>query len=230
MSKRCWVIIPSAGIGTRMHADSPKQYLPLAGRMVLEHSLSIFSGLSDVQKVVVVIHPDDHLFQHIDLSDYHDKVMKTTGGSERCLSVLKGLQALENLADDEDWVLVHDAARPCVTEEDIRLLIDTLNDSDVGGLLAIPVKDTLKRADDANSITETVDRSQLWHALTPQMFRYGQLKQAIEHAIEHDHQITDDASAIELLGLQPMIVEGSPTNIKLTYPKDLLFAEKLLGK
>ena len=206
-----------------MRADIPKQYLPLAGRTVLEHTLQRLSLHPLIAEIIVVISEGDTLWHNLHL-DWVAKPVKTViGGDERCHSVLNGLQALAKRADDNDWVLVHDAARPCLRPDDIEQLIIKCRD-DVGGLLAIPVRDTMKQSDPHGLCERTVERANLWHALTPQMFRLGLLRQALTDALNKQQLVTDEAMAMELAGYKPRLVEGHGDNIKITRPEDLALA------
>jgi 2-C-methyl-D-erythritol 4-phosphate cytidylyltransferase len=224
-----WAVIPAAGVGRRMGADRPKQYLTLAGRTVLEHTLDIFIRSPRITGLAVAIGGEDEYYRELTIRS--DKPMLVVhGGEERCHSVLNALRALKYQAADDDWVLVHDAARPCLSDEDLARLLDTLHDDPVGGLLAAPVTDTLKRADAEGCVAETVDRSGLWRAFTPQMFRYAMLMEAMESARQQGLLVTDEASAMELDGHAPRLVEGSPANIKITSPADLALAEFFLGQ
>ncbi|MCK5477866.1 MAG: 2-C-methyl-D-erythritol 4-phosphate cytidylyltransferase [Methylococcales bacterium] len=221
-SVKLWAVVPAAGVGKRMQADRPKQYLPLAGKTVLEQTLTRLLEADVFSAVVVAISKEDPYWPELEIS-MHERVITATGGKERADSVLSALKSLRENASDNDWVLVHDAARPCLTSTDVHLLIDRLKDDDVGGILALSSHDTLKKVDGLN-IIETIDRSAIWRALTPQMFRYGMLKQALEEA-EGNPAVTDEASALEMQGLQPKIVEGRPDNIKITRPEDLALAQ-----
>ena len=221
-SVKFWAVVPAAGVGKRMQADRPKQYLPLANKTVLEQTLMRLLDADVFSAVAVAVSKEDPYWPELELSS-HDKVITAAGGKERADSVLSALKSLRDRASDSDWVLVHDAARPCLTSSDIHLLIETLKDDDVGGILALSSHDTLKNVEGRN-ITETIDRSVIWRALTPQMFRYGMLKQALEQA-EGNPAVTDEASALEMQGLQPKIVEGRPDNIKITRPEDLALAQ-----
>ena len=224
---RYWVVIPAAGAGSRMGADMPKQYLPLIGRPVLAHTLERLAGHPRVAGTVVVLAPDDRRWDGLDLGPLA-RPRRVDGGAERCQSVLNGLEALAGEAADDDWALVHDAARPCVRREDIDRLLDDLADHPVGGLLGLPVRDTMKRADATGTVRETVSREGLWHALTPQIFRYGRLRRALGTVLESGRLVTDEAQAMELAGYRPQMVEGSPDNIKVTHPRDLALAELFL--
>ena len=218
----CWAVVPAAGAGKRMNADQPKQYLELAGKTVIEHTLSNLLQAHVFTAISVAISAEDVYWPEIVFST-HSKIITAAGGKERADSVLSALQAIRDQASDDDWVLVHDAARPCITSSDIHFLIDSLVNDDVGGILALASPDTLKQVDGL-AITGTLDRSHIWRALTPQMFRYGMLKNALEQT-QGNPAITDDASALELPGLQPKIVEGRPDNIKITRPEDLALAQ-----
>ena len=218
-----FALVPAAGFGARMGHELPKQYLPLAGQPMIFHALNTLCSCPEISTVFVVLAPDDTHFHTYDWSRFGDKLQPLfCGGEKRSDTVLNGLLASE--LEPDDWVLVHDAARPCLTQAHLAKLIAELRDDAVGGILAIPVADTLKRADANDRILRTESREQLWQAQTPQMFRAGLLTQALQNA----PQVTDEASAIEALGLQPKLVLSEPTNFKVTYPQDLLLAELLL--
>ncbi|EXF44280.1 2-C-methyl-D-erythritol 4-phosphate cytidylyltransferase [Pseudomonas sp. BAY1663] len=221
-----WVVIPAAGIGSRMRADRPKQYLQLAGRCILEHTLDCFLDHPRLLGLVVCLAPDDPYWQ--DLPCARDtRIQRAAGGSERCDSVLGGLQRLRELgAGAGDWVLVHDAARPNLARSDLDRLLAELADDAVGGLLAVPACDTLKRAGPDGRVVETVDRSVIWQAYTPQMFHLGGLQRSLAAALEAGATVTDEASAIEWAGLSPRLVEGRADNLKITRPEDLLWLER----
>lgn len=218
-----WAVVPAAGVGKRMNADRPKQYLELAGKTVIEHTLLRLLSAEVFTAVVVAISEEDPYWPDLDVS-VHKKIITAAGGKERADSVLSALKAIRTVASDDDWVLVHDAARPCITTIDIHHLIDSLKTDEIGGILALSSHDTLKSVQGDNIIVGTLDRSHIWRALTPQMFRYGLLKNALEVA-EGNAAITDEASALELQGMQPKIVEGRPDNIKITRPEDLALAQ-----
>lgn len=225
--KQFWAVIPAAGAGKRMAADRPKQYLPLQDKTVIEYSLNRLLDHSLIVGAVVALDKDDAYWS--ELSFKHDKpVLRVDGGSERCDSVLKALQGLsahlKNEALSDVWVLVHDAARPCVRADDLTRLIESASHDDNGGLLAVPVRDTMKRQQDNNRIQTTVDRNGLWHGLTPQMFKLSLLEEALQSAKEKGLHVTDDASAMELAGYAPLLVEGHEDNIKITRPFDLQLA------
>lgn len=221
--KNIWVIIPAAGVGRRMGTDTPKQYLLLNEKTVIEHTLDVFNTHDSISEIVVAVSKEDEYWPSLDLN-LSKPLHKVNGGTERCDSVLNGLKFLEDKAENNDWVLVHDAARPCLRKEDLTLLLETLQEHEVGGILAIPVRDTMKRSVGGNIIKETVERENLWHALTPQMFRYGLLKDALVSALNNNEVITDEASAIELAGYQSVLVEGHADNLKITRPEDLALA------
>ena len=221
---RYWAVVPAAGAGSRMAADRPKQYLPLAGRSVIEHSLDRLLNHLQISGAVVAISRGDGYWAA--LGYRHEKSLRLAmGGTERCHSVLNALAVLGEQAADTDWVLVHDAARPCLRSEDVDRLIVRCKGHPVGGILAVPVKDTIKKAGPGGEISETVDRATLWHAQTPQMFRLGDLRSALEQALDAQVLVTDEASALERLGRKPLLVEGHADNIKITRPEDLALAE-----
>ena len=229
-SPKYWVVVPAAGSGSRMQSDVPKQYLNVLDKRIIEHTLSLFISSKRVQQVVVCLPNSDHIFKALTVAE-STKVSVTEGGDSRAQSVLNGLIALKALnANDNDWVLVHDAARPCFTSPLLNRLIDELADDNVGGIMAVRAKDTLKLSDTANRIKETVDRSIIWQAQTPQMFRFGLLKKSLSTAIRQKATITDEASALEWAGYQPKLIEGDARNIKVTTPEDLALVEFLLER
>ena len=226
-TKQFWAIIPAAGAGKRMGADRPKQYLKFQNKTVLEYSLLRLLDNSTICGAVIAIDNDDSYWQQLDFK--HAKpVLNIMGGAERCDSVLNALRGLAehlSISDQSNvWVLVHDAARPCVRNQDLKNLIESASHDDNGGLLALPVRDTMKRQQDNNRVQTTVDRTGLWHALTPQMFKLPLLINALQGAIEKGFHVTDDASAMELAGYSPLLVEGHEDNIKITRPFDLELA------
>jgi 2-C-methyl-D-erythritol 4-phosphate cytidylyltransferase len=226
---KIWVVIPAAGIGTRMSSETPKQYMKIQNKCILEHTLEQFCFYPGIDGVVVALADGDPYWSSLSISS-NEKLMVTSGGEERCHSVLNGLRYLDDFAQGDDWVLVHDAARPCLRVEDIEKLINTVSEQGRGGLLAVPVRDTMKRADSSNSVTETVDRLGLWHALTPQMFRLAELKTAIENALAEGMLVTDEAQAMEFSGISPLLIEGHSDNIKVTLPLDILLADLFLSQ
>lgn len=224
---RIWSVVPAAGIGSRMGLDTPKQYAELNGKTILEHTLSRLMSHPRIEGVVVAISDQDTFWPALGLS-FDKPLLVVEGGKERCHSVLNGLLQLEQQLSPDDWVLVHDAARPCVRLADIDKLIAQLIDHPVGGILAAPVRDTMKRGNDQNDIVDTVERENLWHALTPQMFRLGLLKSSLENALQNGIVVTDEASAIEANGQVPHLVEGCHDNIKVTRFEDLSLAQYYL--
>ncbi|MCW8936193.1 MAG: 2-C-methyl-D-erythritol 4-phosphate cytidylyltransferase [Gammaproteobacteria bacterium] len=233
-NKQFWAIIPAAGVGKRMLADRPKQYLKLQDKTVIEHTLDKLLNMQEVTGVVLSISDTDEYWPDL---NYQSKkpLLVASGGQERSDSVLNALTLLnhQNSETENTWVLVHDAARPCVRGEDIQNLIRLASQKDDGGLLALPVRDTMKRAqhakhDQPNNVNETVDRDGLWHALTPQMFKLDLLLNALTEAQKNKSSITDDASAMELMGYQPTLVEAHEDNIKITRAFDLQLAALFL--
>ncbi|WP_413110962.1 2-C-methyl-D-erythritol 4-phosphate cytidylyltransferase [Thaumasiovibrio sp. DFM-14] len=212
-------IIPAAGVGKRMAADKPKQYLLLNQQTILEHTVALLLSHPAIDRVVVVLGKDDIYFNQLPLAS-HSQVSTVTGGAERVNSVMAGLASIT-----EEWVMVHDAARPCVSLSDIDNLIVQAQQHPNGAILASPVRDTMKRAAENGVIEHTVCREHLWHALTPQMFRTESLKIALQQAMQQGVNITDEASAMEHCGLAPMLVRGRSDNIKITQPEDLALAD-----
>jgi len=217
-----WAVVPAAGVGKRMGADVPKQYLPVHGKPVLQHTLERLLSVEALSAVAVALGKEDGYWPDLGLAE-NPRILVAEGGKERADSVLSALRCLETQAQDDDWVLVHDAARLCITHADVLNLIETLKHDPTGGILALPSSDTLKGVENG-IIIDTVDRNHVWRALTPQMFRYGALKAALIEATELGLTVTDEASAMELKGLTPRIVEGRPDNIKITRPEDLPLA------
>ncbi len=218
-----WGVVPAAGVGKRMNANRPKQYLLLSEtQTVLEHTLTRLIDAQVFEKIVVAISDGDEYWNDLLISK-HEKITRANGGKERADSVLNALTAIQNQANLKDWVLVHDAARPCITSHDIHNLIAELRDDAIGGILALSSHDTLKDVDN-KQIISTLNRNRIWRALTPQMFRYGALKSALEFT-QGNAGITDEASALEAQGFSPKIVEGRSDNIKITLPEDLALAQ-----
>jgi 2-C-methyl-D-erythritol 4-phosphate cytidylyltransferase len=225
-----FALVPAAGSGSRMGGGLPKQYLRLAGRPLIWHALATLAAVDAVAKLFVVLAPDDSDWQRHDWSDLGDKlVVLRCGGDTRAASVTNGLRAIRSEVAFDDWVLVHDAARACLTAAHVEALIGEVGADPVGGILAVPVADTLKQGDEVADgmarVAATVPREGLWQAQTPQMFRHGMLLDALEFA----PVVTDEASAIEALGLRPRLVAADATNFKVTYPLDLHLAELLLA-
>lgn len=225
---RHWVIIAAAGIGKRLGGNIPKQYLPLHGKTVIEHTLTCFLTYPRFSKIVVALREQDPHWPTLALAQ-HPQIMTTLGGEERCHSVLNALESLANDAAEQDWVLVHDAARPCLQHSDLDQLLSKLADHSVGGLLAVPVRDTIKKAGNNHQVIATLDRKLLWQAYTPQMFRYGLLYAALRASIHAGNLVTDEAAAIEATGAQPLLIAGRRDNIKITDASDLALAEFYLA-
>ncbi len=222
---RHYAIDPAAGSGSRFGAEKPKQYLDLLGRPLIFHTLAALCACPDIERVWVVLAPDDPWWPRTDWSELGSKLETVRcGGATRAESVSNGLQAAAMVAADDDWVLVHDAARPCLSPAMLDALFDELAKDPVGGILAVPVADTLKRADAEQRVAATEPRDGLWQAQTPQMFRYGLLCDALQKC----RDVTDEAGAVEALGLRPKLVRGDATNLKVTYPADLPLAAMIL--
>lgn len=216
-----WALIPAAGIGSRMCADRPKQYLQLADKTIIEHTLECFLDHPQLRGVVVSLAVDDPYWPTLACAN-DLRIQRADGGVERADSVLSGLLRLSELgAQEQDWVLVHDAARPNLARSDLNLLLSELANDPVGGLLAVPARDTLKRASADGRVQATVDRSTIWQAFTPQMFRLGELQRALADALVTGAAITDEASAIEWAGQAPRLIEGRADNLKVTRAEDL---------
>ena len=223
-----YALVPAAGNGARMGGESPKQYLPLAGRPMLYHALAALCGVARVARVFVVLAPDDVDWNRHDWSALGPKLAPLfCGGSTRAESVRNGLRATATQVQGHDWMLVHDAARPCLAPWHVDALIDAVAHDDAGGILAVPVADTLKRADALGRISATVAREALWQAQTPQMFRHAFLRRALESHVNLG-SVTDEAGAMETLGFRPRLVAADPTNLKVTYPLDLHLAGWIL--
>ncbi|WP_291991700.1 2-C-methyl-D-erythritol 4-phosphate cytidylyltransferase [Candidatus Accumulibacter sp. ACC003] len=222
---RHYAIVPAAGSGSRFGGETPKQYQALAGRPLIYYSLAALCRCQRIERVWVVLSPDDRWWRQHDWTSLGHKLETVfCGGSSRSASVANALSAAATAVDDDDWVLVHDAARPCLSQANLTTLCDELADDPVGGLLAVPLADTLKRADEHLRVARTESRDGLWQAQTPQMFRYGLLTRVLaEHA-----DGTDEASAVEAAGFRPRLVRGDASNFKVTYPADLLLAELIL--
>jgi len=225
MTARYFGLLPAAGTASRFGSAGLKQYVPIAGKPMLRHAIERLLALPELEVLFVVLAPDDADFRKYDWSEFGSRLAPLyCGGASRRDSVLNGLVAAASAVDPNDWVLVHDAARPCLGKAELRRLIDEVGRDEVGGILAVPVADTLKRVDEEHRIVATEPRDGLWQAQTPQMFRHGMLLQALRDA-EH---VTDEASAVERLGYKPKLVEGSTGNLKVTLPSDLDVAQALL--
>lgn len=227
-----WAIVPAAGIGKRMQSDIPKQYLLLNGRPVLEHTINTLLTNNNVSGLVIALGPDDAYWPDINLTSAKPVIL-TKGGEERADSVLNALTALIQYEQfvQSDWVMVHDAVRPCLRQQDIDKLVTEVANENNGGLLALPVSDTMKRQNTDNTVAtvkQTVERNNLWHALTPQYFPALTLKNALEKAQQNKQTITDESSAMELAGFSPKLIHGHEGNIKITRPDDLTLASLYL--
>lgn len=226
MTNKVYAVVPAAGIGSRMQADRPKQYLTLGDQTILEHTLQRILSFALIESIAVPVASHDTYFDNFEISKY-PKILKCAGGSERFESVLNGLNhLLKNGATESDWVMVHDAARPCITQLDLQNLYDAR--SEHGSILGVQVRDTMKRTDDNANVLNTVERENLWHALTPQLAPIGVLKQCIDECVAKGKLVTDEASALEFCGLQPKMVAGHPSNIKVTRPDDLIMAQAFI--
>jgi 2-C-methyl-D-erythritol 4-phosphate cytidylyltransferase len=224
INRKLSAVIPAAGIGKRVGATIPKQYLNLLDKTIIEHSLAPFLAHPDIHQVIVSLAENDKWFAHLAVAK-HPKILTVIGGAERVDSVLAALK----LISPDEYVLIHDAARPCLSVGDINNLIEAVKVNQQGAILASRVRDTMKRSDAANQITNTVERENLWHALTPQMFINEQLCEAIQQS-QQPEKITDEASAFEMAGLPVTIVEGRSDNLKVTREEDLKLAAFYLSQ
>lgn len=230
-----WLIIPAAGIGSRMQMDKPKQYLQIENKTILEHTVACFLDHPAFEEVYVGLSEQDVYFEQCGLN-LDSGITTYKGGRERADTVLKGLEFISDKATPEDWVWVHDAARPCLSRKEIDLLIDELKLTDTGLVLGVPVSDTLKRVCESKvlvgrtEIRATVDRAGLWRAMTPQIFKYSALRQALEFCRDNNKVITDEASALENIGKRASMVQGSEQNIKVTLPADIAKAQEFIAK
>jgi 2-C-methyl-D-erythritol 4-phosphate cytidylyltransferase/2-C-methyl-D-erythritol 4-phosphate cytidylyltransferase/2-C-methyl-D-erythritol 2,4-cyclodiphosphate synthase len=234
VERRIWAVVPAAGRGLRFASDpseAPKQYATLRGATVIEWSLAALRREPRIERIVIALAPDDTRWPQLAASLAGPRITTAIGGASRQESVLQALEALEGHAAPADWILVHDAARPCLTSADLAALIDALerpaDPTIAGAVLAAPIVDTVKRERSGIAV-DTVDRTGLWRALTPQAFGYARLKQALEDAARAGLSVTDEAQAMERLGLPAGLVRGSPFNIKVTTPADLAMAEAIL--
>lgn len=223
---RYFALLPAAGVGSRMGGAHPKQYLVIHGRPMIWHAIQAFQLHPAISRIFVVISAQDAWWAHYDWSTFDKLVVSRNGGQTRAESVLNGLRACADEVAEDDWVLVHDAARPCLSRTLLDKLLTELSQDPIGGILAAPVADTLKRQSSDNRIAETVPRGGLWGAQTPQMFRHAMLLHALAQV---GGDVTDEASAIEALGAAPKLVESDMTNLKVTYPRDLDLASMLLA-
>ena len=222
-----YAIIVAAGSGQRFVSDTPKQFLEIAGKLAIQHSIDAFDGIDEIEGIVLVMPKNQSLWQDIELTA-SKPLMYATGGSSRAQSVLHGLNILAPSVDENTWILVHDAARVCVLSSDIEKLIKACKNQNQGGLLVKPINDTIKYSEDRKYVKKTINRNYLTAALTPQMFPFGQLTDVLERA---DHKtVTDESSAFEQSGIMPLMVQGRSDNIKLTQVEDLFLAEYILRK
>ncbi len=222
-----YAIIVAAGSGQRFASDTPKQFLEIAGKLVIQHSIDAFDNISEVEGIVLVMPANQKLWQDIELKA-NKPLMYTTGGESRVQSVLHGLEILAPSVGNTSWILVHDAARACVTTQDIKKLITHCKNENQGGLLVKPVIDTIKYSKDGKNSEKTINRNNLYAALTPQLFPYQQLIDALRKSDKKS--TTDEASAFEQSGIKPLLIKGRSDNIKLTYVEDLLLATFILNK
>ncbi len=233
MNHSIWAIVPAAGIGKRMQSSIPKQYLSLNGRPVLEHTINTLLKNKNISGLVIALQPDDGYFSDIKINS-NKPVLQAIGGIERADSVLNAINKLfkhEQFDAGSDWVMVHDAVRACLKQQDINTLVSEVAMNKNGGLLALPVRDTMKRQktdSSVASVAKTIERENLWHALTPQYFPASSLKKALEQAQLDNLEITDESSAMELAGFSPRLVQGYEDNIKITRPDDLRLASLFL--
>lgn len=226
---RFWAVVPAAGVGSRMDTGLPKQYLLLGGRTVLDHALRPLLAEPRICGIVVALAPEDDRFAMLEVAA-EDRVMTVLGGDRRADSVGNALALLAERARADDWVLVHDAARPCLHLDDLTALMAIAETGDCGGLLAAPVTDTLKRGDNAGRVLDTVSRLDLWRAMTPQIFMLGALREALGRAADAGVDVTDESAAMEAAGQAPCLVVGRSDNVKVTLPEDLILAEAILKR
>jgi len=224
-----WVIIPAAGIGSRMQSDRPKQYLKISDQTILEHTINCFLTHPNFNTVVLGLSKEDQYWKTLSLSA-SPQIETFEGGCDRVNSVLNGLRFIGDRAKPGDWIWVHDAARPCLSHQEIDDLVDALTKVEDGAVLAVPINDTIKRASKSSVVEKTIDRTGLWRAMTPQVFRFEPLKRAIEQCLCDQIPVTDESSAIEYCGGNPVLVTGSEKNIKVTHPKDLQGAAKIIAQ
>ncbi|WAI18438.1 MAG: 2-C-methyl-D-erythritol 4-phosphate cytidylyltransferase [Buchnera aphidicola (Acyrthosiphon caraganae)] len=217
-------VVPAAGIGSRMKIDLPKQYMKIQNRTILEHTLTTLLLHPNIVRIIVSLNKKDNYFHKLSISS-NIRIISVVGGKNRINSVLSGLIAAKNV----DWVIVHDAVRPCLSYKDLEKLISIIKKNPVGALLARPVSDTIKYSNlTQEKALYTVNRKNLWHALTPQLFQINLLKHCLKKIIKDKISITDEASALEYCGYNPLLVLGSGRNIKITWPEDLVLANLYL--
>lgn len=227
-STSIFAIVPAAGTGTRMQSETPKQYLKIGAKTVLELSIEALLSANQIQQIVVCLAADDGDWPALGLKE-NNRIHSVTGGASRAQSVFNGLTYLLDTANEDDWVIVHDAARPCLSGSVLQGLINELEGDEVGGILGIPARDTLKQVHmDSEYIHSTLNRAHIWQAQTPQMFRLGLLYSAMKEALARKLEVTDEASAMEAAGLPVKLIKGDSRNIKITTPEDLLFARSVI--
>lgn len=224
---RFHIVIPAAGIGNRMETAIPKQYLPISGKPMISYSIQTFFASLRIASIHLALSPEDYFWRNLDLAANSRLQLHYTGGETRAQTVLNTLYAMKSQVDVDDWILVHDAARPGLTLALLDTLLDSLENDAVGGLLALPLADTLKQSNADARVKTTIPRDGLWQAQTPQMFRYRLLTNALEN---FDGVPTDEAQAIEALGFEPKLVTGSLRNMKVTYPQDMALMELFIQK
>ena len=221
------IIIPAAGSGTRMGLSQPKQYLLIHTQTLIERVVRVFDNISLVHSIHIALHSNDEIWKTLNLSFSSKVNTHYCGGGSRAETVLNTLKIIKDHVDPNDWILVHDAARPGIEKKDVEHLIHTLKNDSVGGLLAYPLADTIKKSDEEDRVVESPSRKHLWQAQTPQMYRYKMLSDALE---KFDGTPTDESQAIERLGEKPKLIKGSFKNFKVTYPEDLNILEQLINK
>ena len=225
---RVWALVPAAGRGARLGGEIPKQYLSFGGKRLIEHTLTKVLSYQPIEQCLVMLSAEDTCWAELPIAQ-HKKIVEVAGGDERMNSVYQGLLWLKGKAQADDWVLVHDAARALIQVSDIQRLMDAVSDHPVGGLLGVPVRDTLKSVRDG-CVSQTISRDQVWHALTPQVFRYEVLRAAYESATALQQAVTDEAQAIECMGGKPLMVKCESLNLKLTYQEDMKVFASVLGE
>ncbi len=225
--QKYFCIIAAAGVGQRMGSNLPKQYSTIAGRTLLEWAIDPFLNSPKIERIIVALSKDDCWFAQLAISK-NPKITTAVGGAIRYQSVLSALHSLSNTASNDDWVIVHDAARPNFKLEDLNKLINTVGDHPVGGILGTPLSDSLKKVNFENSIESNIPREGLWRAWAPQIFRYGLLVSSHEKCLNDNYSVTDESSAIHYLGYQSLMVSGRSDNFKVTTPEDFEMMSKLL--
>jgi 2-C-methyl-D-erythritol 4-phosphate cytidylyltransferase len=225
---KVFAIVPAAGQGTRIGDAVPKQYIPIAGKPMMFHSIDALAAVGRIERVFVTLSPLDRHWKEHDWSAFPDKIEAVfAGGAHRAGTVFNTLVHLQDRVQKDDWILVHDAARPCILPELVDQFLDEIADDPIGGLLAMPLADTLKTADEQQRVSATIPRLNLWRAQTPQMFRYGMLRRGLENKPD----ATDESQAVESLGgFGPRLVQGENSNIKVTFAEDLFLAEMILKR